>query len=248
MLVNVIRRIIGWLCYGLLLLMGWKPFSKQTLANCNAHDRSVLVFSHTSYVDFYIFILYMLAYYDDIPRVRTLIKPDPFAYMGWLLRWLGGIPATKVDEKNGGSTKRIIAELSRNERFIFLISPKGTILKREWRMGYYNIAKGMSLPVKVTGFDYEKHTCVTTDALTLSDHTTEPEVRQFCEEHLRNIVPLFPECEVVPIRSHSKRGIINLPWLLTIVLPVLISYYCSDLLLGDVWMMTAVVTCITCPF
>lgn len=203
---------IKFLARSILFLLGWQPFSPQSLRNCNEHKRSVLVFSHTSYVDFYIFILYMLAYRHEIPRVRTLVKPDPFAYMGGILRWLGAIPATKVDEKNGGATHRIVTELSKENSFIFLISPKGTIVRRDWRSGYYNIAKKLNIPIKVTGLDYEHMCVVVTDAI--DSQETESAVEEFCKKRLSNIVPLYPEDEVVEIRSHNRRCFIDIYWVI----------------------------------
>lgn len=192
-----------------LYLMGWTPLTNQTLKLLKAHKKSVVVFSHTSYADFYIWILYRLWYYEYLNTTKTLIKPQPFRYASWLLRSLGGIPATKVSDKNGGAVTRIVEELSHYDSFVFLLSPKGTIEKAEWRSGYYNIANLLQVPIFAAGVDYEKKCIVATSSID-SNHP-EPYVREFLQKQLSDIVPLFPECEIVDIREHdfSKRNIVT---------------------------------------
>lgn len=202
--------------------MGWKGIDSNLLQKLSAHDRSVLVFSHTSYVDFYIFLLYKFAYPDELFHIRTLVKPDPFAYAGPLLRFLGAIPATKVSDKNGGAVSRIIDELKKLDKVVLMICPKGTIIKAPWRTGYYHIAKELKAPLLVVGLDYEKKTVEAGDFVS----SEEPEhiVREQLYESLSHIVPLFPEDEVVPIRlhDHSKRSFMN--WTLPIVVGI-VSYF-----------------------
>lgn len=200
---------VSLLARAILLIMGWSLLNKDVFTQITKYDRTILVFSHTSYADFYILILYLLAYPDRLHHVRTLIKPQPFEYAGPILRKLGAIPATKLEDKNGGAVNRIVDTLKEHDKFIFLISPKGTIINRPWRSGYYHIAKELNSYLMVAGLDYEKK-CVSVSK-EISSTQEEPIVREFLQEHLKTIVPLFPEEEVVTIRPHNntKRGIIN---------------------------------------
>jgi hypothetical protein len=138
-----------------------------------------------------------------------LVKPQPFIYAGGLLKRLGAIAATKVDEKNGGCITKIIAELSPKDKFIFLICPKGTIVKAPWRSGYYNIAKQLQVPLLVAGLDYEKKTVIASESINYD--RPEQEIKQFLFDKLKDIVPLYPKEEVVAIRKYNKNklSIIN---------------------------------------
>lgn len=155
-------------------------------------------------------LLYILSSPELLGNFNVLIKPQPFKYAGRLLRKIGGIPATKVDDKNGGSVKRIAKELEKKpEGSVLLISPKGSIVKREWRTGYYYLAKELGVPLMTVGLDFEKK-CVYASQRISSD-LPEPEVREFLQKELANIVPLVSDQEVVEIRSHdpSKVGVVK---------------------------------------
>jgi 1-acyl-sn-glycerol-3-phosphate acyltransferase len=196
----------------ILFVMGWLGPDESFWLQLRKYPQSVVIFSHTSYADFYLMILYLLKYPEALDYLRVIIKPQPFAYAGWLLRGLGGIPATPVEEKNGRSTDGIINELRAQGNFALLICPKGTIVKREWRSGYLVIAREFQAPIMVAGLDYEKKQPVISEAI--SSKVSDETIVSFAREQLATIVPLFPEEEVVTIREHDpkKRGILDLPW------------------------------------
>lgn len=192
----------------ILSLLGWKPLSLDNINKLAEHDRMVFVFSHTSYADFYILLLYLLSYPNELANIRTLVKPQPFKYFGWLLRRLGAIPATKLEDSNGGSVNRIVAELDSSAKFTFLISPKGSIVRREWRSGYYHIVKSLNAELRVVGLDYEKHCVIMSDCINPTGKE-EKEIKEFLYEKLAEIVPLYPDQEVVTIRPHGVRSILG---------------------------------------
>jgi 1-acyl-sn-glycerol-3-phosphate acyltransferase len=193
-----------------LFSMGWSLLDNDIFAKIVKYKRSVLVFSHTSYADFYILILYLLAYPTKLDKVRTLVKPQPFEYAGYFLRKLGAIPSTRVEDKDGGAVNRIVSELKALDTCIFLISPKGTIVNRPWRSGYYHIAKELDAKIMVAGLDYEKKSVIIFDAYSCNEYD-ESDIQSILQSDMSNIVPLFPEGEVVPIRAHdqNKRTIVN---------------------------------------
>jgi len=206
----------------ILFSMGWQLLHNSILNRITEYDKSVLVFSHTSYSDFYILMLYLLAYPYNLSHIKTLVKPQPFAYAGKLLRAFGAIPATRVDDKNGGAVSRIVTELKQFDKFAFLISPKGSIIKREWRSGYYYIAKNLQANLIAVGLDYEKKCVIFSPDISYTK--SEENIRNFLREQLKEIVPLFPDEEVVPIRSHdaTKRGIVNIQRLIVIISSIII--------------------------
>jgi 1-acyl-sn-glycerol-3-phosphate acyltransferase len=201
--------LYAWFFRVILFMLGWYSINPIVLRRLMRYDRSVLVFSHTSYTDFYILLVYLLAYPEELAPVRMLVKPEPFAYMGWLLRRIGALPATPVDSKQGGAVNRIVEELSKSSRWYFLISPKGTIVRRQWRSGYYHIAQYFNVPIMVAGLDYELKEIVVSNCIypTIS----ECEARKLLEHELSDIVPLYPEDEVVEVRQHNsaRRTVVN---------------------------------------
>lgn len=193
-----------------LFLMGWSAIDDIVFNKLTMNKRCVLVFSHTSYSDFYILLLYLLSYPNRSHYIRTLVKPQPFEYAGWLLNKIGAIPATRVDFKNGGSVPKIVSEIIKCPECLFLISPKGTIVKAEWRSGYYNIAKQLNCNILVTGLDYEIKKPKASYPIYHGEN--EEDIKPFLLQELSDIVPLYPECEIVPIRCHdsNKRNILNM--------------------------------------
>lgn len=196
------------------------------------HKRSVLIFSHTSYADFYILILYLLAYPHRLRRIRTLVKPQPFKYAGWLLAKLGAIPSTRVEDKNGGAVPRIVRNLTNCPECVFLISPKGTIIKGEWRSGYYHIATQLDAHMMVAGLDYELKRPMA--SIPIPHGEKEEDVKPQLLADLGKIVPLFPDSEVVPIRSHNqeKRSIMNRTKFLIMMGITLVTCYFTSPLVG----------------
>jgi 1-acyl-sn-glycerol-3-phosphate acyltransferase len=171
-------------------------------------------------------ILYKLSYPNELNHVRTLVKPQPFEYAGWFLRKIGAIPSTRIEEKKGGAVTRIVNELKETPQCLFLISPKGTIIKSEWRSGYFVIAKELDAELIAMGFDYEKKCVVASDAI--SHNKGESVVKEYLQTQLSNIVPLFPDDEIVPIREHvvAHRNVVSNKRLAIIFgLIALIGYY-----------------------
>ena len=79
--------------------LGWQSLTKETVFKLLKNERVIAVFSHTSYIDFYILTLYLLAYPRSLSTIRTLVKPQPFNYAGVLLRWMGAIPSSSISKK-----------------------------------------------------------------------------------------------------------------------------------------------------
>lgn len=214
------------LCRMLLFCMGWSLLDDKTVSNLFKEEFSVAVFSHTSYVDFFILILYLFAQPELLGNINVIVKPQPFRNFSWILRFFGAIPATKVDEKNGGGVTRIIKELENNKGKILLISPKGTIVKREWRTGYYYLAKKLKAPLKAVGLDYEHKKIFISKSIDCE--LSEPTIKLFLYEQLSQIVPLFPEEEIMIIRQHDsdRRGVVSKNCVVNVILLSNIIFVC----------------------
>lgn len=220
----IVRILLSYIAKLVLLLIGWKLPKEKHFNQFHKYKRSVVVFSHTSYADFYVFILYILAFPKEFNNVRVLVKPQPFAYAGCILKRLGCIPSSRFDQRNGRSTDRIVEELNKQGEFIFLISPKGTIVKSEWRSGYYNIAISLKAHLSAVGLDYEKKKIIISYGIEYDKNKEEIEL--FLKEQLSKIVPLFPEDEVFEIRKHNEnlRSIINTSRLFLLIFLIVLLF------------------------
>jgi len=178
-----------------LRLCGWKPLSAKSETNILRNTRAIYAFPHTSYWDFYIFLCYMLAYPHLIDNVKILVKPGPFVYAGWLLRRLGCLPATSINDKGHGCVSRITEDLKHLDHFKFTISPKGSIERKPWRNGYYYIGVGLEAVFVVAGLDYRRKELVVRDQ-SISYTEGLDKVESFLKEEMRHIVPLYPEEEL----------------------------------------------------
>ncbi|HSW76452.1 MAG TPA: 1-acyl-sn-glycerol-3-phosphate acyltransferase [Candidatus Saccharimonadales bacterium] len=179
-----------------LRVMGWHP---QIDFNINKHN-IICVFSHTSYYDFMMMILYKMVHYEKLANLKTLIRPDYFNYFGYMLNKIGGIPATKLTDKNGGAVNRICDLLKTSQPYQLMISPKGTILKSEWRTGYMVIAKTMKADLVALGLDYERKNVYI--GTIVPYNLDENDIKTLLHNDLKQIVPLYPDREVVTIRQH----------------------------------------------
>lgn len=190
-----LARVVLW-------IMDWKPMSNETVRRlCRP---GVIVFSHTTYFDFIIFVLYRF-YHVEMLHCKAMIKPGPFKYFGRLLEWLGGVEATDNNKSGGNAVQRIVSLLEPEASL--LISPKGTMKRNNWRSGYYHIARLRQVPVRWAGADYEKHEIVVGDDFDIGK--SEAEIEDYLKTGLSNIVPMYPECEVVEIRKHEKFNVVN---------------------------------------
>ncbi len=103
---------------------------------------------HTSNWDFVMFLL--LAFYLRAD-VRYMGKSELFRWpIGGFFRWCGGYPVDR--SKPQGLVEQMAKAIRESERFILVITPEGTRRKvREWKSGFYHIAKEAGVPI-VTGY------------------------------------------------------------------------------------------------
>jgi hypothetical protein len=201
--------VIGLLARILLFIIGWKSLSIKTYRRLTKHKQSVVIFSHTSYADICILGLYMMCYPNRNHCVKTLVMPQLFSYLPFL-KYFGAIPATKLEDSKCGAVQRICETLNKLPQFIFLISPKGSISRKPWRSGYYHITHQLQTNLIVAGLDYERKEVYISKTIKYQEYTQE-QVETQLKSHLSEIVPLYPEREIMNIRTYDqqKLSIIN---------------------------------------
>ena len=132
-------KIMGWKFYG-----SWPAGIKKAV---------VIVVPHTSWHDFYLGLLVRRILGVDIKFVakKELFKP-PF---GWYFRWMGGTPLDRTAGQN--KVDSIAALFGKKEEFRLAIAPEGTRKKvKDWKTGFYYIAKTADVPIVMIAFDFGK--------------------------------------------------------------------------------------------
>jgi 1-acyl-sn-glycerol-3-phosphate acyltransferase len=121
---------------------------------------------HTSNWDFVMFLL--LAFYLRAD-VRYMGKSQLFRWpIGGFFRWCGGYPVER--SKPQGLVDQMARAIQESDHFILVITPEGTRSKvKEWKRGFYHIAKQAGVPI-VTGYvDTRTNTCGIGSAFYLTD-------------------------------------------------------------------------------
>lgn len=124
---------------------GWKDCPNPPKEPC------VLVFCHTSYWDAFVAMLYIFAYNGRNIYCVTQPKLAKWYYYPFA-KLLHAIFAPPNEQKNSNSLKSIVSQFqskptSEKAKRMLIIAPKGTCAKREWRSGYYYIAKELNYKV-----------------------------------------------------------------------------------------------------
>jgi 1-acyl-sn-glycerol-3-phosphate acyltransferase len=129
---------------------GWKI--DATLPE-NIKKAVVIMAPHTSYYDFMYGWLAFSAY--NI-KGKFMIKKESFFFpFGYILKGLGGIP---VDRSNSRNAIKSVHKAFETKKDLFLvITPEGTrSLVKNWKKGFYHIAKAEQVPIICGYLDYAK--------------------------------------------------------------------------------------------
>lgn len=131
-------KILGW------KVTGFSDFEKVKKA-------VIIAVPHTSWHDFYIGVLLrsVIGIQANFVGKKSLFR---FPY-GWFFRVLGGAP---VERKSNENQVEAIARLfSEKEEFRMSMAPEGTRKKvKEWRTGFYYIAKAAKVPIVMFTLDF----------------------------------------------------------------------------------------------
>lgn len=130
-------------------ILGWKlvgDFNGEAIKKC-----VVIVVPHTSWHDFYIGLLVrQLAGL----KISFLGKKELFKWpLGWYFKKVGGIP---LDRTPGQNKVEAIAEIfEKRDELRLALAPEGTRKKvKEWKTGFYHIAKAAQVPIIMVTFDF----------------------------------------------------------------------------------------------
>ncbi len=150
--VNTLMRAVS---RAILRLAGWRSagLSREELA---AYPKFILIAApHTSNWDF---PFTLMVCFDLQLKVYWMAKASLFAWpIGWLSRWLGGIPINRGAKSNTVATT--IDAFATRERLAIIVAPEGTRGRvTHWKSGFYHMAHGAGVPIALAYLDFKKKT------------------------------------------------------------------------------------------
>lgn len=189
--------IYSYFFRALLRFLGWHAIPEYILKEFEKNPRLVCAFSHTSLWDFVILSIYLLAYPEELGVFRFLVRKDFFdrwyGIPGKMIRRIGAIPAGFKEQVS--VVNETATELNKHDRFIFLISPKGSILLKPWRSGFYHIAEASNAKLCVIGLDYSILTPSMGIIYDRMDFDSMDDMIVHLKIEMGTITPVFPERE-----------------------------------------------------
>jgi 1-acyl-sn-glycerol-3-phosphate acyltransferase len=133
----------------LLLISGWSLEGEvPDIKKC-----VIIGAPHTSNWDFFFGLLYKMYYGLNI---HFLMKEELFRFpWGIFFKAIGGIPVNRGKKNNLVET--LYLKFTQTSAFYLAIAPEGTRNKvKEWRRGFYYIAKKASVPIVLAYMDYSR--------------------------------------------------------------------------------------------
>lgn len=142
----IVSPLLRLLSNSIMRLAGWRVDGEMP-----SISKYILIGApHTSNWDFVLFlgIVFRLKLSVSYMGKAELFR-SPF---GWFFYWCGGIPVDR--KKSTGLVDQMVEACNRSERFILTIAPEGTRHGvKEWKRGFYHIAKGAGLPIVTAKVD-----------------------------------------------------------------------------------------------
>ena len=207
-------------CATILFLFGWKIPNVSRYQQTFLVDRQVFIYSHSSYYDFFIMLLYFGLYFDLLPKRYILMNSKFYSLLRPISGLLGLIEASPIEEKNNGRTNTICQFLASKEKFIFFISPKGTTNNAEWRSGYFWIAHQLKALICVGGIDYNRKVIVVRNFYKSDNSNQRLALQNLLKNDMSCIMPLHPEKELSCGTAFNKYD-------LSVIDPLVVSNVCG---------------------
>lgn len=184
--------IISPIARFILFVLGWSDPNTLKWIFMKDDIKTVGIYLHTSQVDFWIMLLYMLGYDYIRKRLYVLVKPQPFEnkIVRYILTKLHCIPSSRIEDSGTGKTAVIVDRLKELKSYIFLISPKGNTRNTEWRTGWWYIAKESGSTISIFTLDYRVKNIVYREVDMSSNDMGD--VKRDIISKLKNTYPLYP--------------------------------------------------------
>ena len=133
-------------------ILGWKVVGNTNMSTDSVKKAIIIAVPHTSWHDFYIGVLLRA-----VLNIKTNFvgKKELFIFpFGLFFRALGGAPINR--QANENKVDAIAKLFNEKEEFRMTMAPEGTRKKvKEWRSGFYYIAKKANVPIIMFTLDFE---------------------------------------------------------------------------------------------
>lgn len=152
-------------------------------------SQKIVIFPHTSLFESFIALIAFI----QIDRTNISFLVTSYYYdnkiIGPILRKFGGIRVGN----SGGLVNDTINYLKDNKNKVLLLSPEGSLSYKEWKSGFYYIAKELQIPIVVGGIDFYTHT------LKCNLNDTFSNYQKPYNESLDEIKTIFSKSEIYPL-------------------------------------------------
>ena len=151
-------------------LLGWKIVGNKNFSKDNIKKAVIIAAPHTSWHDFFIGL-----YLRKITGVKTnfIGKKELFKWpFNYYFKAIGGRP---IDRTPGQNKVEAIAKLFKNEdEFRLTLAPEGTRKKvKQWRTGFYYIAKAANVPIIMFTLDFKNKQNKVSEPFYVTDNAEE---------------------------------------------------------------------------
>jgi 1-acyl-sn-glycerol-3-phosphate acyltransferase len=178
---NSIMRLAGWHVDGIL-----PDLPKYIIIGA----------PHTSNWDFVLFlgIIFRLkinvSYMGKVELFRSLL--------GWFFYYCGGIPVDR--SKSTGLVEQTVEACEKADQFILVIAPEGTRHGvKEWKRGFYHIAKGAGIPIVMAKVD-GKHKTVHVGRVFQPSEDMEADMKAI-QEAFKGLIGVKPPKKYIPLEG-----------------------------------------------
>ena len=151
-------------------ILGWKIVGNTSFSKDTVKKAVIIAAPHTHWYDFFNGILLR-----KIVGVKTNFvgKKELFKWpFGWYFRAVGGEP---LDRTSGQNKVEAIAKIFKGkEEFRLTLAPEGTRKKvKDWRTGFYYIAKEANVPIIMFTIDFKNKQNKISEPFYLTDDVEE---------------------------------------------------------------------------
>lgn len=208
--------MLSYLFKTILIIFGWKLLSARELQYFNSQKKKIIIYTHTSYFDFFIMCIYKFSY-SELNNIKFGMSEIYYNMCEFILSRLGCIPVPDrhyeeyswVDydystyKVRWGFVKYLINTFKNKDEYSFSISPEGSLVKSNWKTGYYYITKGLKecghdVYIIPAGLDYEQHRIFIGTFHDINRYTNKESLELSLYEEMQYMVPLHPEKSYTP--------------------------------------------------
>ncbi len=148
----------------------------------------IAVAPHTSNYDFMVGIMIRSILKEEINYVGKKELFNPLT--SWFFVGLGGAPLNRKGNQN--VVEGIVNIYNSRDTFRLAIAPEGTRKPvKEWKTGFYYIAKGANIPIQLVAFDYSKREIIFYPLFTPTDDVKQDFIKM--KNYFKGVKGKIPE-------------------------------------------------------